>query len=97
MNTRITRRNFIRNSALSGAGLFLLRSGLGKAYGASATPPNIVMLVFDDQDIVNSPFLDAMPVLSSFKSSGAWFTTCISPTPICSPGPLHAPDGAFGP
>jgi arylsulfatase A-like enzyme len=85
MNTPITRRNFLRNSALSGAGLLLLRSGLVNAYGSPANPPNIVMLVFDDEDIVNSPFLDAMAVLSSFKSSGAWFTTCISPTPISSP------------
>src|ERR1017187_3120381 len=85
MKPRITRRNFLRNSALGSAGLLLLRNGLVNAYGSPANPPNIVMLVFDDQDIANSPFLDAMPVLSSFRSTGAWFTTAISPTPISSP------------
>lgn len=86
MKTRITRRDFFRYSALGSAGLLLPRKGLLNAYGAPANPPNIVMLVFDDEDIVNSPFLTAMSVLTSFKSSGAWFTTCISPTPICAPG-----------
>ena len=75
MSTPITRRNFLRNSALGGAGLLLLQNGLVNAYGSPANPPNIVMLVFDDEDIVNSPFLDAMTTLSSFKSTGAWFTT----------------------
>jgi arylsulfatase A-like enzyme len=54
--------------------------------GAVAGPPNVILLLLDDQD-ATTPFWDAMPSTASLVCNrGMSFTTAISPTPICAPG-----------
>jgi arylsulfatase A-like enzyme len=53
---------------------------------AVAGPPNVVVLLLDDQDAF-TPFWDAMPVTAALvRDRGMNFTTSIAPTPICAPG-----------
>jgi arylsulfatase A-like enzyme len=57
----------------------------GHAAGAVAGPPNVVLLLLDDQDAF-TPYWDAMPVAASMlRARGMDFRTAIYPTPICAP------------
>jgi arylsulfatase A-like enzyme len=61
-----------------GLGVFGVEAGAG--------PPNVVLLLLDDQD-ANTPFWDAMPATAALvRGRGMSFTTAIAPTPICAPG-----------
>jgi arylsulfatase A-like enzyme len=56
------------------------------AWRASAAPPNVVLLLLDDQDAA-SPMWDAMPQTASLVAQrGTRFHAAIAPTPICAAG-----------
>jgi N-acetylglucosamine-6-sulfatase len=73
-----------------GVALGLMGALLGWGFAATATavagPPNVVLLLLDDQDAF-TPYWDAMPATASMvRDRGMNFRTAIAPTPICSPG-----------
>jgi arylsulfatase A-like enzyme len=69
--------------AVALAACALMGAGFGRA---AEGPPNIVLLLLDDQDAF-TPFWDAMPNTAALVlNRGMSFSTAISPTPICTPG-----------
>ncbi len=99
MEKKLTRKDFLRvGGALGAAGAFggvLGETALAQAGGTSERPPNIVMILSDDQDDVDS--LGVMPnVRRLLQDQGVRFTNSCTSFPLCSPSRAALLSGQYG-